>query len=212
MLFRSILSGSTKSPRGNSLSPLANYFSVTISQLIGDDPLSPDRVPGTYNPSIVGWTSVPLISWSDAVEWPSIWSKLRETGWKDWTSTDARISPNTFALKVKGESMAPRFAENTLLIIDPAREAKDKDFVVVLSKNATQANFTQLFYDGDSAYLRPLNRDFEPDGKMKLMGRDQKILGVLIQARSDMVDIYSPVKNDQEEHKLEELEEELKHS
>ncbi len=188
-----ILSGSTRSPRGNSLSPLANFFSVTISQLIGDDPLSLERIPGTYNPSISGWTSIPLISWEDALDWPNIHANLRSDGWNAWSSTDATVSPMAFALRVKGEAMAPRFPEGTLLIVDPEYKPQDKDFVVVKVANQSQATFKQLLFDGDDAYLKPLNPEFNT----ARMDKRQTILGVMIQARVDMVDIYQPTASDE---------------
>src|SRR3990167_6567719 len=65
-----ILSGETDNPRVATLSQIANYFSISISELIGDASFPHHRLPGTNNYSNHTWTHVPLLTWEQAVEWP----------------------------------------------------------------------------------------------------------------------------------------------
>lgn len=176
-----ILSGATKSPRGASLAPLANFFSVTINQLLGVDPLPEDRVPGTYNPRIQGWTSVPVIDWEQAAQWETFKDTLRGSTWDKWASTDLPVSEDAFAIEVKGSAMEPRFNENTILIIEPKRVPADRDFVVAGAIDRNMAVFKQLLRDGDDCYLKSLNDQF----KTLEMGNQYFIIGTLIQARMD---------------------------
>tara|TARA_R110000868_G_scaffold380784_4_gene647043 strand:- start:35004 stop:35651 length:648 start_codon:yes stop_codon:yes gene_type:complete len=174
-----ILSGATKSPRGASLAPLANFFSVTINQLLGEDPLPEDRVPGTYNPRIHGWKSIPMISLQEAANW----SKMKEKmdNWDSWTSTDLHVSDESFAVRVKGDSMAPRFPEDTILVIDPEQASQDRDFVVSVLEDQNTAIFKQLLVDGEDRYLKSLNGEYRT---IHLTG-DYTIVGALMQARTD---------------------------
>lgn len=176
-----ILSGATRSPRGNSLSPLAKYFSVSISQLIGDEPLPKDRIPGTVNPHARGWTSIPILNWEIATHWPRNKLDLKKQNWSDWTTTDHDVSPNAFALKIQGDAMAPRFPDHTILIVEAQREPAHRDFVIVHGKNQTTPVFRQLIIEGQDKYLRPLNAEF----KTLEMDKDHRILGVVIQSRYD---------------------------
>ena len=176
-----ILSGATKSPRGNSLAPLANFFSVTINQLMGVDELPADRVAGTHNTRIYGWTPVPLISWKQAANWARFRHELRKKPWTDWVSTDLTVSDDAFALAVEGDAMAPAFLEGTTLIIEPTLVPKNRDFVVVATTKNESAHFRQLLVDSGDQYFRPLSNEF------RTMQRDKThtIIGTLMQTRMD---------------------------
>lgn len=176
-----ILSGATRSPRGASLAPLANFFSVTINQLLGVDQLPADRVPGTYNPRIQGWTPVPVIDWKQASQWNTFKHTLRSTTWDNWVSTDLPVSEDAFAIEVSGTAMEPRFNEQTLLIIEPQREPRDRDLVVASFPDKEHALFKQILKDGDDFYLKSTNEAFQT----LEIGRNHTIIGTLIQARMD---------------------------
>lgn len=176
-----ILSGATKSPRGSSLAPLANFFSVTINQLMGVDELPENRVKGTHNSRIYGWTPVPMINWKHAASWEKFQHTLRDQTWADWSSTDLTTSDSTFAIKVKGDAMAPTFVEDTILIIDPDLVPKNRDYVIVSLAGSEKANFRQLLIDGNDKYLRAVNQEF----RTMQLDKGNKVIGTLIQARMD---------------------------
>ncbi len=176
-----ILSGATKSPRGSSLAPIANFFSITINQLIGLDELPEDRVAGTHNSRIYGWTSIPIIAWQKVAIWNKFKQKLQQTNWKNWTSTDLSVSDSTFALLVETDAMSPTFNEDTILIIDPFVKAKNRDYVIVSSRGKNDTTFRQLLIDGDTQYLKPINADF----LTMTMDNDKYLAGTLVQARMD---------------------------
>src|SRR5437868_1736736 len=54
------------------LSPLAKYFSLTISQLIGDESFPETRLKGAYIINHSALTHIPLITWNEALTWPII--------------------------------------------------------------------------------------------------------------------------------------------
>lgn len=176
-----ILSGATRSPRGASLAPIANFFSVTINQLLGVDNLPTDRVAGTYNPRIQGWTPLPIIDWTQAREWHSFKHTLRTGTWDDWASTDLPVSEDAFAIEVRGSAMEPLFNEKTMLIIEPKRKPADRDYVVAAMKDRSCAMFKQVLFDGGDSYLKSINTEF----KTLEMGINYDIIGTLIQARMD---------------------------
>ena len=176
-----ILSGATKSPRGNSLAPLANFFSVTINQLLGVDELPADRVAGTHNSRIYGWTPVPHISWENAASWSSFQHELRSQTWHNWISTDLAVTDAAFAITVIGDSMLPIFTEGTALIIEPTLEPNNRDYVILKTKTGTQALFRQLLIDGNDRYLKPINGEF----RTVEYGKETEIIGVVVQSRMD---------------------------
>lgn len=178
-----ILSGSTKSPRGESLLPLANFFCITINQLIGDEQLPKERIPGTFNPNVHGWTTIPVISWEQAIQWPKLRSQLKKQTWGNWVSTDAIIGPNAFALIVQNDAMAPQFPEGCVLIFDPGYEPQNRDFACILLKSQKVASFKQLFTDGHDTYLKPINPEFKT---IQITPEDEcRFIGILVQTRMD---------------------------
>lgn len=173
-----LLSGETDNPKVATLSPIANYFAISISQLIGDDLLPKERISGTFRMTSHGWTTIPLLSWEQAIHWLDNRDSINIDKYE---TTDISVSENAYALRVKDTTMTPRFPENTLLVIDPVMEPSDRDYVVAHISNQKQAIFRQLLLDSDDTYLKPLNTDF----KMILLNRESRLLGVMVQARMD---------------------------
>lgn len=173
-----MLSAETDNPKVATLSPIANYFAISISQLIGDERLPHNRIPGTFQLSAHGWTTIPLLNWEQVIHWPT---KMATITAKTTVPTEVNVSQKAFALRVKDTTMLPRFPENTLLIIDPDQQATDRDFVIVHLSGQKQAIFRQVLFDGDNIYLKPLNPDFQ----IQLSDKKSQIIGVMVQARMD---------------------------
>ncbi len=173
-----LLSGETDNPKVATLSPIANYFAISISQLIGDESLPKDRITGTFSMTSHGWTSLPLLSWEQAVHWLQNRNSINVNKYE---ATEISVSKNAYALRVKDTTMLPRFPEHTLLIIDPLVQPADRDYVIAHIANQKQAIFRQFLLDSDDIYLKPLNTDF----KMTLLDKKSHLLGVMVQARMD---------------------------
>lgn len=176
-----ILSGETDNPRVATLSQIANYFSISISQLIGDAPLPENRIPGTHNHYTHSWSQVPLLDWEQAIHWPE-----HQIQHPFMVATDVPIGKQAFALKVKDVTMAPRFVEGTLLIVDPARTPADRDFAILYVEGQKNAIFKQILKDGNDTYLKPLNPDFQTT---LLDPSQHRIIGTVVQARDDFLQI-----------------------
>lgn len=173
-----VLSGETDNPKIATLSPIAHFFAVTLSQLIGDEPISKDRISGTFRMTSFGWTKIPLLNWEQVISWPD----QKESFTIDiHEATEMAVSKNAYALRVKDTTMLPRFPENTLLIVDPIVKPTDRDFVIAHIHGQKQALFRQFLLNGDDIYLKPLNSDFN----LQLLDKKSKLLGVMVQARMD---------------------------
>lgn len=149
-----ILDGTTKNPRKKALKALANYFSITISQLIGETPLPsviPDSIKSTLN-----ITTVPVIEWKDI-------KKFRESNIKTNVIKEIilekLLDKASFALFMPNSSMEPLFPENSVLIFDPSRTPKDRDFALVYLSNSDCYVFNRYFIDGSSSYIKQDQHD-----------------------------------------------------
>ena len=175
-----ICSGETDNPKVATLSPIANFFAISISQLIGDEPLPADRIPGTFNPEAQGWSQIPLLGWDQVLSWPNMPSNsapLRAI------SADVDIGENGYALSVRDTTMEPRFPEGTVLIINYDLKPNNLDYAIVHVEGEDLPKFKQVLIDGEQMILKPLNPDFQ--NLVLDKNKPHKFLGVMIQSRMD---------------------------
>lgn len=172
VIFR-IATGETDNPKLATIRPIANYFKKSISQLVGDEPLLSEQV-------FKYITRVPLINMTDSVDWQNSKNINDDT---QYIICDCIVSESAFAVRVEDVTMAPQFQPGTILIVDPNRNAKDRDFVIAHNKEHRNATFKQLLIDGDEQYLKPINPDF----RTSPISDDHMILGTVVRGRQDFV-------------------------
>jgi SOS-response transcriptional repressor LexA len=173
----------TNNPTLTTLVPLSEFFTITVSQLIGDEPLSAKRIEGEHNPNMIAWKSIPHLAWEQVELWLENKANF-ESKINKWTATDIDVSDKTFAITMEGDSMYPRFPEGTLFIIEPEQPVNNRDFVVILPKDHSKPLFKQILIDGSDYYIKSLSKDFKEIKKISL-NEDHKIIGVMIQARTE---------------------------
>ncbi len=136
-------------PDFDRLEPLADALGVSVSDLFA--------MAETGNvetaPEIKG--TVPLISWVQAGHWQDVIDNLHP-GEGERIHTTYRVRMHTYALRVRGDSMEPKFPEGAILIVEPDENPEPGAYVIV-RHNGGEATFKQLMLDGDTRYLKPLN-------------------------------------------------------
>lgn len=110
---------------------------------------------------------VPLISSVQAGNWSDIVENFRSGDAEDWLPCPVRHGPNTFCLKVEGESMSnpggkPTYEPGDVIFVDPGRAAQPGDRVVVRLEAHSQATFKQYLEEDGRKLLRALNPDWKP--------------------------------------------------
>lgn len=172
-----IVDGKTKKPRRQALEALAKFFSITVSQLIGATSFSP-TIPDVIKESLK-ISTVPLIDWCFAKNWDVNKHDLSKF---DEIILDRQVDRNSFALQLENSSMEPFFQEKSILIFDPSKMAKERDFVLSYFYNSDSLIFNRLFIEGKNFYIK---RDKE-DGNaelIKLSLPNDRIVATLIEAR-----------------------------
>lgn len=120
---------------------------------------------GNVTPAPIGARSVPVISPVQAGMWAEIVDQFIPGDADEWLLTDMELSPSSFALTIRGDSMRPEFSPGDRVIIDPNVAPHPGDFVV--AKNGEQeATFKKYRPRGMDAAgnmvfeLVPLNDDY----------------------------------------------------
>lgn len=169
--------GATKSLRTNNLVKVADALGVSPDWLAtgkGSRELSNVS-------SAPPLSSVPLISWVAAGFWADVIDN-NPAGQGEAISTSYQARRHTFALRVQGDSMEPRFPEGCLIIVEPDEQAAPGKFVVVRQNGDSEATFKQLIQDGGTLYLKPLNARYP----IMPMRSDAVIAGVVKRMEMDI--------------------------
>lgn len=168
-----IASGTCENPHISSLKPIADYFSISIDQLKGLEPI----------PKFDMIAKLPLIQWSEAADW----GRKKESNTKEFVLADIAVSNYSYALKVLDSAMEPFFPRETLLIVDPGIKPKDRSYIIVLGNGANIPIFRQLIINGPDKILKPLSPDTEIY-KVTRLSESDNILATVVQARRNYID------------------------
>jgi SOS-response transcriptional repressor LexA len=102
----------------------------------------------------------PLISWAQAGNWPAIAGSFDFGDAENLLPCPVRCSHDSFVLRVRGESMEPKFHEGDLVFVDPQIVPVNGNYVVVRLEDSHEATFRQLIVEGERQYLKALNPDW----------------------------------------------------
>jgi SOS-response transcriptional repressor LexA len=106
-------------------------------------------------PAIKG--RIPLISWVQAGSFCEAVDLLLPGDAERWMDCPRDHSPSTYALRVRGPSMEPRFYDGEIIMVDPAAQADSGRFVIAKKTGSQEATFKQLVIDGGDTYLKAMN-------------------------------------------------------
>lgn len=133
----------------------------------------------------LGWRKIPVLSYAQAGQWGGN-AGMSEAEVREHVMTDLEHPASTFAMRVRGDSMEPKFAEGDVVVIDPTIQPKPGDYVVGAEAGGETA-FRQyrkagLNEHGREAYeLVPLNPIYAP---MRSDRQEISIIGVMVEHRT----------------------------
>ncbi|OWT74859.1 peptidase S24 [Achromobacter sp. HZ28] len=122
---------------------------------------------------------VPLISWVQAGALAEVIDNFAPGDADIWHACPRRHGPHTFALRVRGVSMEPKFQDGDIIFVDPDVAAEHGRNVVVRFEDSKEATFKQLLIEGEHQYLRALNPDW-PGPRLIEIDASATICGVVI--------------------------------
>ncbi|MDR5867270.1 LexA family protein [Halomonas koreensis] len=123
--------------------------------------------------------AVPVISWVQAGAWSEVCVVDLDPEETEWLPRPPGASDDTFALRVAGESMAPRYNPGTLIYVDPAVQPEGGDDVVAVLTDTNEATFKRFVQEpGGDKLLMALNPDW-PRRYLEING-NCSIVGVVI--------------------------------
>lgn len=165
--------GKTEDPKLSTLISIAEYFSITLDQLLGNADLASEE-----NLRSSQTISIPVISWENALHAESFMKDLKTSNWSDWFILDMKASAYTFGLRSK-PSMEPRFSSGSILAVDPMEAPQDGNIAIVHYPNTHEATIREMILDGPKKLLRSITDENE----VEEFSKNIKLIGTVIQAR-----------------------------
>ena len=151
---------------------LADYLGVTTSELLGEET---GASPGAVRISVLGTipAGIPIDAVEDILDWEEIPAS--------WTTGDREY----FGLRVKGDSMYPRYLEGDTVILRKQSTCDSGDDCAVMV-NGNDATLKQVILRGDRGLeLRPVNTAYPPKSysPAEIESLPVQIIGVVVELR-----------------------------
>ena len=166
-----IASGETDNPKIETLIPLANYFGITINELIGVN--LPEK---NKTRSLSIFNEVPLLNWDQLATLPN----LQNIKISNYTNSHIKLSKSSFAIKLTNDVFNPKFLKDSILFFEIELKPENLDFVLIKFLEQKEITLKQILMDAADTYLKPIN----PDLRVIFMENKNKfeILGVLVES------------------------------
>ena len=174
--IKKIRNRESTNPTLATLIPLAQYFSLSVSQLIGDEPFPQSRMKGVYQANTEALCYFPLLTWEEAILWPKTKIKPREM-----ISTEHRYSKDAYALIVQEENW-DNLMKGTCLLIDPSLQSEHRDYVIVYKKGQKSPSLKQVLHDEGNIYLKPVVSGYN----LVVFNSEYEILGVVVEYKKHL--------------------------
>ena len=183
-LQRIVTGGFSRKPQLASLEPLAKYFSITIDQLLGKEPIQWLEQTQEKELKEMGIRRVPLLDWSEVISWINTKNQKFLPDKPDQKLlTESPVSQEAFALSINDASMEPLFPIGCKVIFDPNKELRDRSYVLVKLTQKNEPIFRQLILDAGDRFIKPLSPDLEKFS-MHMLEENDIILGNLIESKN----------------------------
>lgn len=147
-----ILNGKTTNPQVDTLKPIAEFFDITIDQLIGVGKTAAEKQYGVVVP--IDRLLVPLIEWKHIPYWREI-----KDSYNPKKTIDARItgSKDSFAIEIDNNKYEPVFSCGCIIIIDPSIDPKNRDYILTSDENSALPTIEQLIIENDKTFLKTID-------------------------------------------------------
>lgn len=128
-LIHRLLSGENSNPTLNTLQIIANFFSISISQLIGEEQLAVS-IDNTISGNLMNWYRIPIMTPKAILA-----NTPLSSNHQDYVLVDHALSDKAFALAYHQTNMEPAIPEKSIIIIDPLISPTHKDFFLTNTDN-----------------------------------------------------------------------------
>lgn len=178
-----LLAGSVTDPRASTLLTIAEYFGISIDQLIGKVPL-PDNICGNVEEFKFS-LKVPILTFSDILTLNKNTGKIFTKYYNYLLDRKNDFDPDElFAIEIKDNSFFPTFSPDTTLIINSKLLPPENDDYVLIKFNISQTITIKKFYvDPPNKYFIPIKAGLET---IIYNQNEHEIIGVICESYTQL--------------------------
>ncbi len=162
------------------LKPIADYFAITVSQLLGEVPIATQ---GAQDESGVIITQVPKIAWDEIQSFIRDKHQLLQLA---SISTDRVVSTDAFAVTVMDSTLMPIFPKGALLVVEPNQTPADGSHILMMTSAKAKPCLRQYLQDGETVLLKSLKAG---TNWMEPLESQHQIIGVVLEVRYQLEDL-----------------------
>jgi SOS-response transcriptional repressor LexA len=176
-----LLTGEVEDPRASTLIEIANYFGITLDQLVGRASLGGKLVAEGKADTlkIKPPLSIPLLSLAEVTQFENY--VQTPTNWIRWQtpyqSTERLGEDQLFAVTIKNNWYEPIFLQGAVVMINPVIIPESGDYVVVSFTNDSTAVIKKYISEGHYKYLYPLQKELKT---INFDEENSRMIGVVI--------------------------------
>ena len=175
-----LATGEVQDPRSSTMIFIADYFGITIDQLLGREELDSRFQSKNCAKTIKPASSIPMLSMHEALtaskyhKSPSQWFR-----WQSNHSIEKEKREKIFSICIKNNLYEPLFYQNSIIIIDPTLSAENGDYVLVSFKGDNVSVLKRYLSEGKNKYLSAVNAD---NNIMKFDPKESEMIGIVIES------------------------------
>lgn len=172
-------SNAKSNPTLSSLEPLAEFFGITIDQLIGKDELPKNRATSTYYSSGFTASRIPVVDWCNIQKYLEKQSSDTKTI-KSWVSSEKSLAEGSFGLIINSISFGILFRKGSLVIVEPTKEIFEGDFILMVPEKQKKPALRMVIIDNDEFYSKSCNPEIKD---FTLLSEKSSIIGKVVETR-----------------------------
>jgi transcriptional regulator with XRE-family HTH domain len=146
-----LTSGATNDPRISTLRILADFFGITLGQLVGEEPLNAETELQAGKTKKL--YKIPMITWNQVIHWHALLKKINEKTHSTWVYSDQVTSPKSFSILIETDQYGPPFLKNSIIFVDSSISLKSTCFAVFSEKETKRSGIKKVIEDTSGIYL-----------------------------------------------------------
>lgn len=171
-----LTTGEVQDPRISTLISVADYFDITIEQLLGRENLDERFLPENANQSNKPLFSIPLLTMQEASQFKQ--SIKKTTQWFCWQSNSDADSQKCFSIVIKNNLYDPIFTSGAVIVVNPAIAPENGDYVVVSFEGDAIPVVKRFMSEGKNKFLSSIANE---KNFVKYNAKESSIVGVIIE-------------------------------
>ena len=148
-----IINSRDSQPNLGSLIPIAEYFNVTIDQLLGNKPLYNYDGKILYEKDTLALVPIFDLTYDNVHSIKNVKKNISPTDWGRWITININSKNSLVAFLLNEDDYQPSLQKNSLQVVELTQNYQSGDMLLIEFKNSQLMVFKKCFIEGDRIWL-----------------------------------------------------------